>query len=301
MDKNIFEQIKGDLMHVGLFITVILATLMAAYLVNRFFKRLIRRSTSDLNNDPTNYQFLRHLINAMVYMTGFGVAIYSIPDLRALASTFLAGASILAVAVGFASQQALSNIISGVFIVIFKPFRVHDRLSIQQLRGVVEDITLRHTVIRDFENKRIIIPNTVIGNEIIINSDFAEDKICKFIDIGITYDSDIDKAKLIMFEEVVNHPLHIDPRSKEDLDKGVPEVIVRVIMLAESSVNLRAWAWADNSPDGFIMMCDLYESIKKRFDKEGVEIAYPHRTLIIKGKKEALESLDKQAGDSPQQ
>jgi small conductance mechanosensitive channel len=288
MDKNLFEQIKGDLMHAGLFITVILATLMTAYLINRFFKRMIRRSTADLDNDPTNYQFLRHLINALVYMTGFGVAIYSIPDLRALASTILAGASILAVAVGFASQQALSNIISGVFIVIFKPFRVHDRLSIQQLKGIVEDITLRHTVIRDFENKRIIIPNTVIGNEIIINSDFADDKICKFIDVGITYDSDIDLAKKIMTEEAQNHPLHIDPRSKEDMEAGVPEIVVRVIMLAESSVNLRAWVWADNSPDGFILMCDLYESIKKRFDKEGVEIAFPHRTLIIKGKKEEL-------------
>jgi len=70
----------------------------------------------------------------------------------------LAGAGILAVAVGFASQAALSNIISGVFVVIFKPFRVGDRLKINELTGVVEDITLRHTVIRDLENKRIIIP-----------------------------------------------------------------------------------------------------------------------------------------------
>jgi len=101
------------------------------------------------------------------------------PNLRALASSFLAGAGILAVAVGFASQHALGNIISGVFIVIFKPFRVTDRVKLRELTGVVEDITLRHTIIRDFENKRIIIPNFLISEEIIVNSNFEDDRICK--------------------------------------------------------------------------------------------------------------------------
>lgn len=277
---------KENLFSLGLFITIILATLMVAYMVNRFFGKLIRRSTTDLKNDPTNYQFLRHLIVALVYITGFSVAIYSMPSLRAIAGTLLAGASILAVAVGFASQHALSNIVSGVFIVIFRPFRVNDRLSVRGLQGIVEDITLRHTVIRDFENKRIIIPNAVISDEIIINSDFEEDKICKFIDVGITYDSDIDRAKVIMEEEVLKHPLHIDSRTPQEKEAGEVEVPVRVLLLGESSVKLRAWAWAKDSPDGFVLMCDLYESIKKRFDAEGVEIAFPHRTIIYKEKSE---------------
>ncbi|KAA3627403.1 MAG: mechanosensitive ion channel family protein [Bacteroidetes bacterium] len=274
----------NNILYSGIFIGIIIATFLVAFLVNRFFKRLIRKSTADMRNDPTNYLFLRHTISALIYIVGFSTAIYMMPNLRALASSLLAGAGILAVAIGFASQQALSNIISGVFIVLFKPFRVNDRLKIRELNGIVEDITLRHTVIRDFENKRILIPNSVISDEIIVNSDFIEDKICKWIDIGISYDSDIDKAKKIMEEEVLNHPLHIDPRSQQQVELGDPIVPVRVITLGDSSVNLRAWAWAKNSPDGFVLSCDLYESIKKRFDKEGVEIPFPHRTLVHKNK-----------------
>ena len=275
---------KELLILAGTFTGIILVTIVVAYLINRFFIRLIRRATAEMNNDPTTYQFLRHVSTALIYIIGFSIAIYSVPNLRTLASSLLAGAGILAVAVGFASQQALGNIISGVFIIIFRPFKVKDRLKIRDLTGIVEDITLRHTVIRDFENKRIVVPNSLISEEIIVNSDFIEDKICKWIDVSISYDSDIDLAKKIMEKEVLNHPLHVDPRSAEQLEKGDPEVPVRVILLGESSVNIRAWAWAKDSPDAFVMSCDLYESIKKRFDEEGIEIPFPHRTLVYKDK-----------------
>jgi len=278
--------IKENLFALGIFGSIIVVTFLIAFLVNRFFNRLIKRSTADMNNDPTTYQFLRHVITAMIYIVGVGVAIYSVPSLRTLASTLLAGAGVMAMAIAFASQQALSNVVGGVFVIIFKPFRINDRLKIRELQGIVEDITLRHTVLRDFENKRIVIPNSVISDEVIVNSDFIEDKLCKFIDVGISYDSDIDKAKEIMRDEVMKHPLHVDPRTPEQLANGDPEVTVRVIMLGDSSVNLRAWAWAKNSPDGFILMCDLIESIKKRFDVEGVEIPFPHRTVVYKDKVE---------------
>lgn len=281
------EQLLMNVHYILIFLLVIIATFIIAFLVKRFFTRLIQRSTVDLKTDPTNYQFLKHLSVGLVYLVGFGIAIYTIPSLRMIASSMLAGAGLLAVAIGFASQAALSNIIGGFFIVIFKPFRINDRLTIRDtMSGIVEDITLRHTVIRNFENKRIIIPNSIISNEIILNSDFVDDKICKWIDIGISYDSDIDLAKSIIKEEVLQHPLHIDPRSAEQLAKGDPKVVVRVTLLGEYSVNLRAWAWAKDTPDSFVMSCDLYESIKKRFDKEGIEIPFPYRTLVHKNTSE---------------
>jgi small-conductance mechanosensitive channel len=194
----------------------------------------------------------------------------------------LAGAGVLAVAVGFASQQALSNIISGVFIVIFKPFRIGDRVKISDRSGIVEDISLRHTVIRDFENRRIIIPNAHISEEVIINSDYIDDKICKWIEIGISYGSDVELAKAIIKDEIIKHPLHIDPRTQEQIEEGAILAPVKVINLSESSVDLRGWAWAKDSSDAFNMGCDLFESIKLRFDKEGIDIPFPHRTLIHK-------------------
>ncbi len=267
------------------FVAILLATVVVAWLVNRFFLRLIQRSTEEMNTDPTNYQFLRYFVRATIYIIGFSIAVYSVEILRTLASSLLAGAGILAVAVGFASQAALSNIISGVFVVIFKPFRVGDRLKINNLSGIVEDITLRHTVIRDLENKRIIIPNAIISNEVIINSDFKEEQICKWIEFGISYDSDIDKAKSIIREEIEKHPLHREHYPNKPSETGKYEIEVRVIGLGDSSVNLRAWAWADNSPNAFLLFCDVTESVKKRFDKEGIEIPFPHRTLVYKNEK----------------
>ncbi len=276
------ELILNSIEYVSIFVGILLITIVVAFLVNRFFKRLIRRSTDDMINDPTNYQFLRHAITALIYIVGFSIAIYAMPNLRALASSLLAGAGILAVAIGFASQQALSNIISGFFIIVFKPFRVNDRVKLRDMVGIIEDITLRHTVIRDFENKRIIIPNSLISEEIIVNSDFGDDKICKWIEIGISYDSNIEKARALIKEEILNHPLLIDPRSPKQIEEGEELAPVRVIGLGDSSINLRGWAWAKDSADAFKMGCDLYEKIKNRFDKEGIEIPFPHRTLVHK-------------------
>ncbi len=276
------ELILNSIEYVSIFVGILIITIVVAFLVNRFFKRLIRRSTEDMINDPTNYQFLRHAITALIYIVGFSIAIYSMPNLRALASSLLAGAGILAVAIGFASQQALSNIISGVFIIVFKPFRVNDRVKLRDMIGIIEDITLRHTVIRDFENKRIIIPNSLISEEIIVNSDFGDDKICKWIEIGISYDSNIEKAKALIKEEILNHPLHIDPRSPKQIEEGEELAPVKVIGLGDSSINLRGWAWAKDSADAFKMGCDLYEKIKNKFDNEGIEIPFPHRTLVHK-------------------
>jgi len=263
-----------------LFLGIIVITFILAYLVNRIFKRLIRRSTQEMRNDPTNYIFLRHAIIAIIYTVGFGIAIYVVPSLRTLARSLLAGAGIIAVAVGFASQHALSNIISGFFIVVFKPFRVNDRLVVKNLTGFVEDITLRHTVIRDFENRRILIPNTVISDEVIINSDFTNDEIRRRIDINISFDSDIDLAKKIMREEVEKHPLHLDGRTPEQIENGVPEVVVRLLAIGEYAMKLRAWTWAADAKNSFILNCDLLESIKKRFDEEGIKIPYPHRVVV---------------------
>ena len=283
------DQIIANIGNIALFFGIVLATFFVAYLVNRFFTRLIRRSTQFMQNDPTNYQFLKHFISGIIYLVGFSLAIYMMPGLRAVASSLLAGAGILAVAVGFASQHALSNVISGIFIVIFKPFRINDRLNINTLVGVVEDITLRHTVIRDFENRRIIIPNANISNEVIINSNINDDKICRLIDIGISYESNLPLAKKIIREEIEKHPLILDNRTPENIAEGQDVVLVRVTALGEFSVNIRAWAWAAQAADGFILYCDVLERIKLRFDEENIEIPYPHRTIVHKNPNDGKE------------
>ena len=267
------------------FVFISLGTLLMGYVIDWFFNRFIKKSARILNSDPSKYLFVRHFLRALIYIIGFAWAISEVPYLKTLSSSLLAGAGVLAIAMGLASQQALSNIVAGLFIIIFKPFRINDRLKINKdgtLQGVVEDITLRHTVIRDFENRRIVIPNAVISQEILINADLGEDKIIKYIEFNISFQTDIDKVRAIMREEVLKHPSHIDPRSEEEIEKGEEEVNVRIIAIGEYSMRIRAWACAKNATEGFVLYCDLLENIKKRFDQEGILLAIPQQNITIK-------------------
>jgi small-conductance mechanosensitive channel len=265
------------------FIVIILGTLALAYIIDVFFNRFLTKSAKILNSsDPKKYRFIRHILRALIYITGFAWAISEVPYLKTLSSSMLAGAGVLAVAVGLASQQALSNIVSGLFIIIFKPFRINDRLKLNKdhvLQGVVEDITLRHTVIRDFENRRIVVPNSVMNQEIIINADLGDDKIIKYVEMNVSLQANLQAAKEIMRDEVQKHPFHVDAREEEDIAAGKPEVTVRVVAIGEYYVTLRAWACAKNANNAFEMYCDLLESIKLRFDNENVEIPIPQRNI----------------------
>lgn len=263
-------------------IFIFLSTFVAAFIFRRAYKKVLERSER-LNDDHlTTYKFLEKLITITIYLAGLSYAISLIPFLKPVAQSILAGAGIFAIAVGFAAQQALGNIISGVFIVVSKPYKINDRITLDEaagLRGIVEDISLRHTVIRNFENQRIIIPNSIISNQVVVNSSFEDPKVCRFVDIGVSYSSDIDVAKEIMAEEVESHPLNIDVRTPKDIEDGIPRVTVRVVAMLDSSITLRAFAWADDAANGFVLTCDVLESIKKRFDREGIVIPFPQRTI----------------------
>jgi small conductance mechanosensitive channel len=248
------------------------------FVVGRFFKRAAQK----LRVDPTHYNFFKNAIDFIIFLTAGIIIFRSIPALQTFGTTLLTGAGILAAIVGFASQSAFSNIVSGVFLVIFKPFHVGDRVKIGQHSGDVEDITLRHTIIKDFENRRVVIPNSVISNETIINSTITDERICMFVELTIAHQTSLDRAISIMQEEAMRHPYLIDARTPEELAKGDTVVMVRVMALTELGVQLRAYAWARHPNDGFELKTDLHRAIKKRFDQEGVELAIPHRALFFR-------------------
>lgn len=268
---------------------IIFGTLLVALIISKILRILISRfiklSSNKLKVDHTQFNFLKNAVTFFVLLGAIIFIFYTIPKLKTLSLTLFAGAGILTAVALFASQQAFSNIVSGVFIVIFKPFRVNDLVDVGNLpKGRVEDITLRHTVIRSFENRRMIIPNSVISSEILVNSSIVDETICNFIDMGISYDSDIDKAMQIMHDEGVAHPNFMDHRSEEDIKEGVLPVITRVMGFGDSSVNLRAFIWSKDHSSGFVMKTDLHKSIKEQFDKQGIEIPFPYRTIVYKDK-----------------
>lgn len=273
--------VKYSIITVGALLVALVISKILRVLISRF----IKLSTNKLKIDHTQFNFLKNAVTFFVFLGAIIFIFYTIPALKTLSLTLFAGAGILTAVALFASQQAFSNIVSGVFIVIFKPFRVNDLVDVGSLpKGRVEDITLRHTVIRSFENRRMIIPNSVISSEILVNSSIVDETICNFIDVGISYDSDIDKAMQIIHDEGVAHPNFIDHRSDEEKEAGILPVTTRVMGFGDSSVNLRSFIWSKDHSTGFVLKTDLHKSIKEQFDKQGIEIPFPYRTIVYKDK-----------------
>lgn len=283
--KEIINYLKQDiniLVHIG---GIVILTFIAYFVVNRTINKFIDHHGSRDNFDTTNAKFLRRILNATILLIGFAFVIFFIPSLKHVATTLLAGAGVVVAVIGFSSQQVLANIISGIMIVVTKPYRINNRIVLRDVEGVIEDITLRHTVIRNYENKRVIIPNSIMSNEVITNANFAEDIWCEWVELSVSYSADIKKAKALMKDEMIKHPLFIDYRTKKQKDKNEDVAPIRVMSVGDFSIALRAWTWAANPADAFVMGCDLRESIKERFDKEGIEIPYPYSNVILRDSK----------------
>ena len=252
----------------------IVATVIVVRLINRALVIYFKFASEKLKVDETTYTVVRRIIIVTIYVTGGIVVISLIPGLPDLVLGMAAGAGIAAIVIGLAAQRALSNVFSGISIAIFRPFRVGDVVEMENEYGTIEDITLRHTVIRTWQNKRLIIPNSRISEETIINWTIGDLTVLWKVDFGISYDSDIDLARSIILDEINKHP---DVMHEEDR-----EAKVRVTELGDFAVNLRALFWVRDRPTAWGTGAEIRESVKKRFDREGVEIPFPYRTVVFK-------------------
>ncbi|MGF1534325.1 MAG: mechanosensitive ion channel family protein [Bernardetiaceae bacterium] len=262
-----------------IFLAAMLLSRLSRFLIARYLRKL--KSEGDHSFDEaTRLQFLRNALNLLIY-TVAGLSItYTVPPLRSIAVTLFASAGIFAAFIGFASQNAFANIISGIFIVWFKPFRMGDMIQVGTHLGTVEDITLRHTVIRNPESRRVIIPNSIISKETILNSTITEAEVCRFVEVRVSYDTDLDQAIEILRQQAASHPDCLDRRSETDIAEGTPKVVVRVMDLGETGVLLRAYAWAADSGKAFCLGMDMNYRIKQAFDAAGITWAYPRRVLL---------------------
>lgn len=238
-----------------------------------------RRKTG--NETKTSMLFFRNSIKFFVGLFALIYIIATVPTLRSKATLIFSGAGILAAILGFAAQAALSNLIAGAFIVMFRPFRVGDYIKLDAQRmGIVEDITLRHTVINNFENKRLIIPNSIISTESILNHNIEDSHILSFNNFKIGIRADIDLAKKIIQEEAEKLEFVIDNRTPEEVMQNKPQIEVRVIEVLDSYIHLRAYIWLNNPFKEFKIQCDLKEAVYKRFRKEGIQMPIPVRRII---------------------
>lgn len=256
-----------------------------SWIISRFVRYLliifIKRKKSSEQYGITRLKFIKNSVTFFIGLIAFTFIIYSVPQFKSKATLIFSGAGILAAIIGFAAQAAVSNLIAGAFIVIFKPFRVGDYIRLDATRvGVVEDITLRHTVINNFENKRLIIPNSIISTESVLNHNIEDAFVLSFNNFLIGIHADIDKAKAIIREEALKQEYIIDNRTPEEVVQDKEQVEIRTVAITENGIQLRAYIWLNEPFNEFKLQCALREAVHKRFIDEDVEMPIPMRAII---------------------
>ena len=252
-------------------VVLILVVTLAIGLLHRF---LYKRFTAK----HLFWLFLNSIIQGLIYVVGLIVAISRIPQMSRLTTTLLAGSGIVALAVSLSAQESLGNIVSGLFISLYRPFNVGDRIKLVSsgVVGYVESITLRHTTIKTLINTRITVPNSVLNKEIIENSNMVETMASYYVDVSISFESDVDLARRIMADIVGNHPLYVDVRKSKSEEK------VPVLMRAfeSSGIALRARVWTKTVDDNFRACSDIRIELLRQFRKAGIEIPYTKIKIV---------------------
>jgi len=261
----------------GLVLIAILL-LIAALLTSSLLTRLIERSQWVIGRfgrqiDETILRYTIRIKTLLVFTAALVVYISLIPGLEPLLGTLVAGAGVTALVLGFAAQSTLANLISGVGLAVYRPFRIGDRVTIEGEYGTIEDMTLRHTIVRTWENKRLVIPNKNIDNATLLNHSLIDPSILCRVEFGVSYDTDLDLAMRLIREESERCP-------HRQVDADPPRV--RVISHGDFSIGLRAYVWAPDMDSAWDLRFWMLEQVKRRFDAEGVEIPFPYRTLVYK-------------------
>ena len=254
-------------------VLVLVITKLLAMLLKLILKK-VEGARVKLTKRPNyiGYKLLNNVLIIILYIVGAIVAVRQVPALSTAVTAILAGSGILAVALGFAAQESVGNLVSGVFLSIFRPFDVGDRIQIraQDITGYIEDITLRHTVIRTILGTRLIVPNSVMSSAVVENTNFAEGEPTRnFVDVQVSYGSDLSLAKRLMEEVVTSHPLYVGPKP----------LTVFVRQFESSGIALRATMTTRTVDDNFLACSEVRQQLKEAFDANGVTI--PFATVTI--------------------
>jgi small conductance mechanosensitive channel len=201
--------------------------------------------------------------------------LFALSQLGISLGPLLAGLGIAGFIVGFALQDTLSNFASGLMILIYRPFDVGDFVNAGGVQGKVDRMSLVNTTFKTLDNQVIVVPNNMIWQQVITNLTAQHTRRVD-LTFGISYSDDIDKAKAILHEVVDQH----------DAVLSNPEPNIRVGALGSSSVDLicRPWVRTDDYWDTY---WDLTETVKKRFDQEGITIPFPQQDVHLHGLKPA--------------
>lgn len=247
-------------------------TIIKAVLI-LFVGLIIARIISNISGKVTTAKFGSHIggvtKNIVLY-------VFVLSTIFAFLGTFdidltgiLAAAGIMGIAIGFAAQTSVSNIISGFFLIADKPFEIGEAIEIDGQSGHILDIGLMSTRIRTFDNRYLRLPNSMVANAKIVNLSRYEIRRLD-IPVGIAYKENISKAIEV---------LEIVIKSNEQILLE-PDPLINITGFGDSSIDFEIRVWIQRSAL-FTVRSELIKSIKEAFDEAGIEIPFPHRTLYI--------------------
>jgi small conductance mechanosensitive channel len=210
---------------------------------------------------------IKFLENIVYYALMIVVLLTSLGKLGVETTSFLAILGAAGLAIGLALKDSLGNFASGVMIIMFKPFKVGDVVTAAGVTGSVSEVGIFNSIFTTPDNQKIIIPNGAITSGSIININAHDTRRVDLV-VGIGYEDDIKKTKEVLNDIISSH-------EKVLIDKGIT---IAVSELADSSVNFVVRAWV-KTPDYWDVKFALTETIKLRFDEEGISIPFPQQDV----------------------
>lgn len=252
-------------------ISLILAVIILVVgfaVVNYLIKKIGKmKAFEKLDSNAKNFlfNFVGTALKVIVVLTA--VIVLGVPQ-----SSVVAVLGSCGLAIGLALQGGLSNIASGIIIMFCKPFHVGDFITSGEISGVVKDVGIYYTLITTGDNQDIHVPNSTLANSTITNLSTESTRRIDF-DFSIAYSSDIDLTrKVLLATAAMNDMVLKDP---------VPEVFITAHGESAVTVRLRLWC---NSENYWTVNFDMWEDVKKAFDKFGIEIPYNHLNVTIDNK-----------------
>lgn len=217
------------------------------------------------------------LAGKVVFYTGLVIMLITIMGQLGISlAPLLAGAGIVGVALGFASQTSVSNIISGLFLIAEQPFKVDDIINVGGTVGIVLSIDVLSIKLRTFDNMFVRIPNeTIIKTEVINLTRFP---IRRFnAKVSVAYKEDIAQVREILMD--------IAEKNEYSLSEPQPQIIFEAFGTSSIDLDFRIWAPVN---EWIFLKNTIQEEIKKRFDEEGIEIPFPHVSLYAGSASKAM-------------
>ena len=255
----------------------ILFILFLARLAMGFGCALIKRIFSPANDRPTLLPenkantLIALLLSIWRYLIYALVGVLILTEVGINIGPILAGAGVLGLAVGFGAQNLVRDLLGGFFIILEDQFSVGDYITTGTFSGIVEEVGLRITKIRDFSGELHIIPNGIIESV----TNMTRGNMRAMVDVGIAYEEDIDHV-LVVLEELMLTYAENDP----DVVEG--PTVLGVVKLADFSVEIRILARTVAMTQWKVER-DILRTIKNKFDELGIEIPYPRRVLYDRG------------------